>query len=135
MATVAAVLFPEPTLRRHPLAILRWWEAKRLTYNAIVGASGLLALGVLHLTVFPTPGLLNPMPWAVALAFGIAANICYSSGWLVELLLQRWLGREVYGLGPALFRHGLVFSVGLTWFPVGLAGFMSLADFVFRIFR
>ena len=135
MANVATVLFPEPTLRRHPLAVVRWWEAKRLTYNGVVGVSGLLSLLVLHVTVFPTPGLLNPQPWAVALAFGIAANICYSLGWLVELLLQRWLGREVYGLGPALFRHGLVFSVGLTWFPVGLAGFITLVDFVFRIFR
>src|SRR5215208_5734233 len=113
MATVAAVLFPEPALRRHPLAILRWWEAKRLTYNAVVGASGLLSLVVLHLTLFRPADLLSPMPWAGALAFGIAANICYSSGWVVELLLQRWLDREVYGLGPALFRHGLIFSVGL----------------------
>ena len=135
MATLAAVLFPEPTLRRHPLALLRWWESRRLTYNAIVGTSGLLSLLVLHLTVFPAPGLLNPMPWALAIAFGITANVCYSTGWVVETLLQRWLGRDAYGLGPALFRHGLVFSVGLTWFPVGLAGFMAIAQFLSHLFR
>ena len=135
MATLVTVLFPEPTLRRQPLALLRWWETRRLTYNAIVGTSGLLALLALHLTVFPAPGLLNPKPWAVAIAFGVAANVCYSAGWIVEMVLQRWLGRDAYGLGPALFRHGLVFSVGLTWFPVGLAAFLSLADLVYHLLK
>jgi hypothetical protein len=135
MATLAAVLFPEPTLRRHPLALLRWWEAKRPTYNAIVGTSGLLALLVLHLTAFPVSGLLELKTWAISVAFGVAANICYSAGWVSELVLQRLLGREAYGLGPALFRHGLVFSVGLTWFPVGIAAFMEIAEIVYRLVR
>jgi len=49
-------------------------------------------------------------------AYGIAANLFYTLGWAAEIAVERWLKRPVYGLGPALFRHGLVFSIGLTLF-------------------
>jgi hypothetical protein len=135
MSALASVLFPEPTLRRSPLAVLRWWESRRLTYNAVVGATGLFTLLVLHLVFFRLEFLLNPRPWLGALAYGVAANLCYSLGAPTEILLERWLGRRAYGLGPALFRHGLVYSVGLTLFPVALGTFITLAEFVFRVLR
>jgi len=133
MSALASVLFPEPTLRRSPLAVLRWWESRRLTYNAIVGATGLVTLLAIHLLFFRAEFLLSPRPWLAALAYGVAANCCYSFGAPTEIVLERWLGRQVYGLGPALFRHGLVYSVGLTLFPIALGAFITAADLVFRI--
>ena len=71
------------------------------------------------------------MPWQVIVAYGVAANVCYTFGWLTENLVERWLKRPVYGLGPALFRHGLVFSLGLTVFPALLVTVMAIGGLLF----
>ena len=71
-------------------------------------------------------------PWQAVVAYGLAANACYTVGWIAENLVERWLGRPVYGLGPALFRHGLVFSIGLTLFPAALVTFFAIGGLLFR---
>jgi hypothetical protein len=121
----------EPSLVRSPLHVVRWWESRRLAYNVIVGSVGLgtLAYGNALNIVFGNGPL--PAPWIAVVAYGVAANLCYSFGWVVETLAERWLGRPVYGLGPALFRHGLVFSVGLTAIP---AVVITIANVAGRIF-
>lgn len=118
MSALDTFLFPAPTLRRQPAALLRWWEARRLTYNVTVGAAGLLTLAAFALVA---PVSMARFPWPAVVAYGLMANVCYSFGWIAEALLQRWLRRDTYGLGPALWRHGLVFSVGLTLVPIGVA--------------
>lgn len=121
MSGLVRVLFPDPPLVRSPGRLLRWWESHRLTYNVIVGAAGLVTVGV-SAVAQPVmgPSYHAIIPWQGVVIYGVLANLCYSSGWIVESLLQRWLGRETYGLGPSLYRHGLVFSVGLTLLPAGL---------------
>jgi len=127
MSRLVQVLFPEPTLHRSPVALIRWWESRRLIFNAVVGATGLVTMSVLAIGVFlPMRIPFSELPWTAVIAYGVAANVCYSFGWIVESALERWLGRETYGAGPALFRHGLVFSVGLTLFPVVMAGLFWL---------
>ncbi|MGH7670845.1 MAG: hypothetical protein ACRENQ_15270 [Gemmatimonadaceae bacterium] len=133
MADLVHVLFPDPSLVRSPLRLLRWWESKRLTYNLVVGGAGLVTLGVLSLLhAVPGPFHAGPfIPWALPLLYGVVANVCYSSGWVVESLVQRWLDRDTYGLGPALFRHGLVFSVGLTLLPAAVGCFGWVMGLIF----
>jgi hypothetical protein len=80
--------------------------------------------------IFTQPGL-----WLGVTAYGVAANVCYSLGAPLELLLERWLGRETYGVGPALFRYGLVYSVGLTLFPLALGAFAVAAKLLFHFLR
>lgn len=56
------------------------------------------------------------------IAFAILANICYTGGWVVELLLSRLLpyaNTTLFGLRA--FRFGLVFSVFITIFPALLS--------------
>jgi hypothetical protein len=122
----------EPTLVRSPGRIVGWWERRRLTFNIAVGAIGVFAIAytqLLGLLVgWPNQG--PPLPLVVV--YGVAANVCYTFGWISELLVERWLGRPVYGLGPALFRHGMVFSVGLTFLPVVLATFGAIGTLLFR---
>jgi hypothetical protein len=127
MSRLVRVLFPEPTFHRTPFALVRWWESRRMTFNVVVGATGLVTMSVLAIGVFLPMGIpFTELPWGAVIAYGVAANVCYSFGWIVESALERWLGRETYGAGPALFRHGLVFSVGLTLFPVVMAGLFWL---------
>lgn len=128
--TLTRLLF-EPTLMRSPIRIVRWWESRRLAYNVIVGATGLGTLVYANgLELLLRQGWL-PIPWQAIVAYGVAANACYTLGWFVENVVERWLGRPVYGLGPALFRHGLVFSVGLTLLPAVLVTLVNVAGRLF----
>lgn len=134
MSRLVAALFPRPSLYRSPARLWRWWEARRVIYNVAVGAAGLVTLGTVGLFTLVLahgPGL---VPWQAVAAYGVAANVCYSFGWLAEAALQRWLRREAYGLGPALYRHGLVFSVGLTLFPALLISVATAARVVSLLF-
>jgi hypothetical protein len=124
----------EPTLVRSPMRVVQWWESRRLTYNAIVGGTGLVTLSYFAAVerFFFDPGPLQPAQIVIAaVAYGIAANVCYTGGWIVENLVERWLKRPVYGLGPALFRHGLVFSIGLTLIPAVVVTIAAIGGLLF----
>jgi hypothetical protein len=131
--TLQKVLF-EPSLVRSPLRVVQWWESRRLFYNMVVGGTGLVSGAWLYLIDSLFRGHLGPIPWEPVVAFGVLANVCYTSGWMVENLVERWLQRPVYGLGPALFRYGLAFSVGLTLLPAGLMTAVGLIAGILKIF-
>lgn len=136
--TLQRLLF-EPTLVRSPLRVIHWWESRRLSYNVIVGVTGLATLAYVNalefilgngwLTPLQGPGSAARM---MAIAYGVAANACYTMGWVAENVIERWLKRPVYGLGPALFRHGLVFSIGLTLIPAVVVTIANVAGWIFR---
>ncbi len=102
------LLYPAPAERRTG-AIIRWWEKRRLPYNLIVGAGGLMTLG-LHTLVHSIPG----ETVEAIVAVGVMANVAYTLGSIVEVTVNHVWGRKVLPLGPMLFREGLLFSVGLT---------------------
>jgi hypothetical protein len=129
----------EPTLVRSPLSVVQWWERRRLSYNVIVGLTGLatlvyangLELLLGHGMLIPRPGPDGPQQVWAMVAYGVFANVCYTGGWIIENLAQRWLKRPAYGLGPALFRHGLVFSVGLTLLPAVVVTIANIGGWLF----
>src|SRR5688572_9534672 len=63
MTTITHFLFPAPA-RRSPAAIFVWWEARRLGYNAVMGVTGILALGIMGAFAYLPPGVtgLPPTP-------------------------------------------------------------------------
>ena len=129
--TLTTLLF-EPTLVRSPLSVIRWWESRRPLYNLAVGVTGLGVLGyAVGLELLLGNGLLR-VPLIGVAAYGVAANVCYTLGPLAELAIERFLKRPVYGLGPALFRHGLVFSLGLTLLPAAMITIVNIAGAIFR---
>jgi hypothetical protein len=124
-------LYPVPADRRLRSIIL-WWERRRPAYNAVVGATGLGTLVVANVLSHLPPyghGLIPPP--AVILVYGLLANACYTLGWLLEGAGQLTFGETLEPAGPVLFRQGLIFSVGLTILPIGLA----LAEWGIRILR
>ena len=129
--TLTRLLF-EPTLVRSPLRVVHWWETRRLAYNIAVGATGVGTLIYANGLSLLARGQWLPVPWQAIVAYGIAANVCYTFGWVAENVIERWLKRPVYGLGPALFRHGLVFSLGVTVLPALLVTVMAVAGLLFR---
>lgn len=135
MTALARLLFPAPAIRRSPGQIFAWWESRRPTYNLVVGGAGLITLGTVELVSMLPPHLPMHVPWPVIVPYGALANVCYSFGFLFESLLARLWGDDVAPVGPTLFRQGLVFSVGLTLFPIGVAWLVYLLGAVKWLLR
>lgn len=127
MTALTEFLFPAPARRSLP-AIVGWWERRRPAYNLMVGGAGLFSVGVLHLLAQLPPGAYGfpdgRVFWwlPVAAVFGVMANVCYMLGPALEVLIHGLWGRRVLPVGPALYRMGLTFSVGLALLPTLLAG-------------
>ena len=112
-------LFAPPPEPRSAWSIIRWWEARRVPYNLIVGTVGLLSF-VAFLALVGYCGHLEPGEDAFELLelfiAPIAINLCYTAGWVTEISLwraQTW-GRP---LGPRLLRLGLAFSLIVVMLP------------------
>ena len=52
-------------------------------------------------------------------AYGIMANICYTGGWITELVAKYVWKDQAENLGKITFTLGIVFSVIITLLPVG----------------
>lgn len=120
MLVLGDVLVPAADSRRTTVSLLTWWESRRLTYNIAVGSAGVFTLIVVRAITLLPPGA--PMGaanwWQPVVAFALLANVCYTFGWALEALAQRAWGDRCPPFGPALFRQGLAFSVGLTLLPI-----------------
>jgi hypothetical protein len=114
------VLVPEPARSRSAFALIGWWEARRPLYNVVVGTVGLGSWAVVAFARLLDPRLPVRVRALDVLAYGVLANLCYCLGPAVELWLRRTLRADHAVVGPALFRHGLVFAVGLTLLPMPL---------------
>ena len=136
MSALTRLLFPAPAELRTTPAILRWWESRRLTFNVVVGATGVVTIALMKVIALTPPLSMHlPIFWPGIAAYGVFANLCYSLGFATEAAMQRAWHEETPRVGPALFRQGLVFSVGLTLFPVALMGIswgFQVLRFIFR---
>ncbi len=132
---VGDVLYPLAAQRRTAGSIIGWWESRRLTYNLFVGSAGLVTLGVVRLISWLPPQMPMNMPWQFPIAYGVAANLCFSFGWVLEAGAQRLWGDRVRPLGPPLFRQGVAFSVGLTLLPIMLTSVSWVVRLALSLFR
>ena len=106
--------------------ILCWWELRRIPYNVVVGAVGVITCGVILAAaaiaseLFGEPlGLPDPPILAVlgVLAYGIAANVCYTGGWVAEWVVRKVWAERSGAFGEISFVLGTVFSILLTLVP------------------
>lgn len=133
MNALAEFLFPAPAPRSAP-AIVAWWERRRLAYNASVGAAGLVSLGAVGTANLVMGGeSMFPQALILAAVFGGVANLCYCLGPAAELLISRMWGRSVLPAGPALYRMGLTFSIGLALLPTLLTVLLGVARVVLAV--
>ena len=121
MNTITHFLFPAPA-QRSTAAIFIWWESRRLAYNAIVGATGIFSLGIMAVFANMPPGTGELPPAPLILVYGVVANVCYGFGPLTECMIEMIWPRKLLPVGPALFRMGLTFSLGLTLLPISIMG-------------
>ena len=116
-------------LRSASQAIL-WWERRRILFNVLVGAAGAASIVLFLIAVvagdlfFGTKhdyGLLD-LPvfgavFAIVGVYGIMANLCYTAGWIVELVGQKLWKRHADKIAGISFLTGLGFSIFLTLLP------------------
>jgi len=115
--------------------VIAWWEARRIPFNLIVGVTGavtsaamlvIAAVGELAMPgaqIFPDPPILVLVP---VVLFAVMANVCYTGGWIVELLINYAWPEEPEGFGTLSFTLGLVFAVLVTLPPIPLFGGLLL---------
>ena len=133
MSQLVEVLYPLPDRRRTALSSLHWWESRRLLFNKVVGATGLVTFAFASV-FFIIAGEFSLTPLIVgSVVYGIAANACYTLGWVAELAARAAWGRHAPDLGPLLFRQGLIFSVGLTLLPVLLMALIGVLQAMLAI--
>ena len=107
--------------------IILWWELRRIAFNAIVGIVGIISVIVFLTLASQRPKQFEegPEPFAI-LIFGFGANLCYTGGWMAELVARSlWRERAAF-FGPMMFSLGLLFSVTLCFLPPIVAALIWL---------
>lgn len=102
-----------------------WWELRRIPFNGLLLAAGLFSFGVIELIgshlVKPGDDVVEPMALiGGGAAYVIAANLCYTLGWITELVWTRGDARLAETIRPTIYRRGLIFSLVLTLSPAVL---------------
>jgi hypothetical protein len=103
-----------------PQSIIRWWEIRRIPYNLMVGTVGIISLFLFYYFIDASnalkPGEDAVEPMAIVLA-PIMINICYTGGWIVELLLSNSRQKGSSPIGPLLLKIGVGFSLVVVLIP------------------
>jgi hypothetical protein len=109
----------------NPRDVVAWWELRRIPYNLallVVGLGSLFAIEAIGgRMVRVGEDFAEPLVVLFGVVvYAIGANVCYTLGWISELL---WSAGDISKTEPArpkVFRMGLLFSVGLTGLPAVL---------------
>lgn len=131
MPALTRFFFRAPYANPTTMEIVRWWEARRPVYNLAILAAGITSLLVVALAEAVILGAARGLPWGGMVVYGILANLAYTAGPVVDAWVTRRWGRQYSAVGPALFRYGFVFAVGLTLLPVAVIGLGLLARLIF----
>jgi hypothetical protein len=121
-------------------AIVGWWEARRVPYNIIVGSVGIFTciviaiIGMGSYFFFSSDFGLPGSPFLAIfgiIIYGILANVCFTGGWLTELIVRRVWPQEADRFATTSFSLGLFLSILLTLTPafvIGTAGVFKLVS-------
>jgi hypothetical protein len=110
--------------------VIHWWESRRIFFNLVVGATGVFTCLLMITCAFVSEPIVGDaigvpdgpiLAIPVIIAYGIAANFCYTLGWIVESGLRTDSVETSNKIGLRLFRVGVTFSSILTLCPALLA--------------
>jgi hypothetical protein len=109
--------FAKPPVPETTAAIIKWWESRRLYYNAIIFAEILFILVLFTCLGLRRRAKFNPIKMPAGglsiamLCLQLPANIWYTGGWIAEVFLRHlWPGMSP-GFGPWALRLGIGFSI------------------------
>jgi|SRR5271154_1485454 len=104
---------------KRPWDAVAWWEIRRIPFNLLILAVGLVSGLSL---VFVGERLFEPRqdfgsPLIAVVLYALTANLCYTLGWVTELLWAWGDTTQTERMRPKVFRVGLIFSAILTLLP------------------
>jgi hypothetical protein len=105
--------------------VIRWWERRRIFYNAVMLAAGcvtiILAVSLGEISFTDITNALPPI-----LIVALSANLFYTLGWMVEIACRKFIPEKefVQKAGPVLFIAGISLSVFFT-FAIDIAILIS----------
>lgn len=103
---------------KQPWDAIAWWEIRRIPFNVAIIAVGILSgflFAVIGSQVLQDRDIGSPL--LVLVFYVLAANLCYTLGWLTEILWSWGRTAQTAAIRPKVFRVGLIFSAGLTFLP------------------
>jgi hypothetical protein len=103
-----------------------WWELRRILYNAVllvIGVSSIAAMEIIMNDFIPRgEDAVEPLALVFGVVvYGFMANVCYTFGWITELLMRKGDPERARRTGRRLFKLGLAGSCVLTTFPLWIA--------------
>ncbi len=122
--------------------VIAWWEVRRIPFNLLVGCAGLVTclvigtIGMVSEVVFDTEfGLPNPPLFALfgIVIYGLLANVCFTLGWITELVQRKLWPTENDKYATLAFGFGLLFSIILTLAPAIVIGAVGIVGYGARI--
>lgn len=132
MTALTRFFFDPVYAPRSAWSVIGWWERRRSAFNLAVGGAGLLTLGAVNLfAALPPHGVWFGAPLGPIAVYALLANVGFTAGPIMDLLIRRAWGNGYAAAGPTLFRYGFVFSLGLTLLPIPLVAM----DWVLRLLR
>jgi len=112
-----------------PLAIIAWWELRRIPYNVAVGLTGMLTITAVEWLVEseaawrhqpvdpdwpPTAAMVG------VILYGLMANVCFTGGWITELFVRKVWQDRAGSFAQIAFFFGFVASILLTLLPIAV---------------
>jgi hypothetical protein len=117
-----AWLFDDRPLKSR-LAVWRWWEIRRLVYNAVLLIIGLCSCLLWGLMIAVSPGSIGSPFVLLVIAVpihAVMANVCCTLGPIVDMFF--YVGRP----RVKLFKSGFIFAIVLTAAPGALGALACL---------
>ena len=107
---------------RRPYDAIVWWERRRIPYNAILLVIGACSFGIIEgigsRLVQPGDDVIEPLALIFGgIAFVAGANVCYTFGWITELLWSGGDTARTEDLRPTIYRRGLLLSMAVAAAP------------------
>ena len=122
------------------ISIIKWWEYRRIPYNLIVGATGIITLiasllitGIASEITGDQIGFPDPPIFAIfaVLFYGIAANVCFTGGWILELIVNHIWGNRAGAFPQISFFFGVIFSIIVTLLPILFSSMVLVLSLMF----
>ena len=120
---------PDPYLDLSAVQAVFWWELRRPFFNFYVFLVGMASVIVMKLLLdhfAPSSSISTLSLISGTFYYGVAANICYTFGWITELLWRRSNPAGARRKAVTLYWRGLKLSCVLTTAPVWFALYCCL---------
>ncbi len=104
---------------KRPWDAVVWWEIRRIPFNLFVLVMGLVS-GLI--SAFVGSHLFRSdadfgSPFLGAIAYVVAANLCYTLGWITEIMWAWGDTSRTEKMRHKIFAFGLIFSASVTLLP------------------